>query len=148
MSLKTSWLYRKWKKQVILITYNVNPKTMYFDESLSFASLTEAQARGMGYLRGRKIKDELKYATFPIYVKWSPDIEPMVPSVYDLDLKADVENRETSSTLYDHFKSNSVEKFLKGMTTKTSLPAIDQKKLLMLAAIVIGAIVGVYIILR
>lgn len=148
MSFKNSWIYRKWTKQIILITYYVNPSTMYFEENLHFAKMTDAQARNMGYLRGKKIKDELKYATFPIYVRWSPNVEPMTASVYDMDLKANIENRETSSTLYDHFKSNAVEKFLKGMTTKTSLPQIDQKKLLMLAAIVIGAIVGVYIILR
>lgn len=149
MSFKSSWLYRKWNRQIILITYNVNPKTMYFTETLTYARMTEAQARTMGYIKGKKIKDEFRYAIFPIYVRFFPDVEPRIPTTLDMDLKTEVENRETSSTLYDHFKSNAIEKFLKGMTTKANtLTAMDKNKLLMIVALIAGAAFGLYIILR
>lgn len=146
MSLRTSWLYRKLTRHVILITFNVDRDKQRASENLVFAKVSKAQAYSMGYVKGKKMKDKLRYATFPIYVKFVPELPPLVPYRYEGQTK--IENRETSSTLFDHFKSNAIEKFLKGMTTKTSLAKIDQTKLLMLAAVVIGAIVGVYFILR
>lgn len=106
----------------------------------------------MGYVKGEKIYDKLSCSAFKTYVKFQPDLPPMVP--YSLVPSMDgkklqkVENRETSSTLYDHWKSNAIEKFLKGMTTKTGLPPIDQKKLMMLGAIALGALAGIYMLLR
>lgn len=145
MSLKTSWLYRKLTKQVILLDYNVDVKDRRAYETLRFAKMRKAQAYSMGYVKGKKMKDELKYATFPIYVRFSPPIAPAVPFLIDEASQAKIENRETSSTLYDHWKSNAIEKFLKGMTTRTALPSIDQKKLLMIALIIIGAVAGIYL---
>lgn len=95
--------------------------------------------------------DKLSCSVFRTYVRFSPDTPPMTPfsTFYQSDgSPVQIENRETSSTLYDNWKSNAVERFLKGMTTKTSLPVVDQKKLMMIGAIVIGAIFGVYMILR
>lgn len=106
----------------------------------------------MGYVKGEKIYDKLSCSVFKTYVKFRPDLPPMVP--YSMAPTPDgkklqqIENRETSSTLYDNWKSNAIEKFLKGMTTKTSLPPIDQKKLMMLGAIALGALAGIYMLLR
>lgn len=105
----------------------------------------------MGYIKGEKMFDQLSCSVFRTWVRFSPDTPPMVPysTFYQSDgTPVQIENRETSSTLYDSWKSNSVERFLKGMTTKASLPVVDQKKLLMIGAIVLGAIVGIYMILR
>lgn len=113
--------------------------------------MSEAQARSMGYIKGEKMFDQLSCSVFRTWVRFSPDTPPMVPfsTFYQSDgTPVQIENRETSSTLYDNWKSNAVERFLKGMTTKATLPAIDQKKLLMIGAIVLGAIVGIYLILR
>lgn len=147
MSIRTSFLYRKLTKQIILLDYNVDLKSQRAYETLKFAKMSKAQAFSLGYVKGKKMKDELKYAFFPIYVRFSPPMAPAIPFFVDEETQAKIENRETSSTLYDHWKSNAIEKFLKGMTTRTALPSIDQKKLLMIAAIIIGAVAGLYLII-
>ncbi len=104
----------------------------------------------MGYVKGKKIWDRIDCSTFRTYVKFNPDIPPLVPmsTFKTSDGKTvQVPNKETSSTLYDVWRSKSIEKFLKSMTTKVKLPEIDKKTLLMVAALAIGAILGAYFIL-
>lgn len=138
------WVYRILTSQKVLITYELVGGRVH--ETLRFAKISKAQAIGMGFLRGKKIKDELAFAPFKIYVRFIPDNPPLTP--YSTDPDGTVrENMETASTLYDHYRNDAVLKFLKGMTTKKVMTPIDQKKLLMIVGILAGAGLGLYMIL-
>lgn len=140
------WLWMIWRGYKILITYNVDKDSGRFSEVLKIDKVTTAQAYGMGYIRGKKIKDELKYMPFKTYVRFFPDDHPPHPVII-MDEDGQIsENWETSSTLYDHWKSDSTDLFLKGMT-KTVMAGVDQKKLIMIFLLVAGACAGIYFIM-
>ena len=139
------WLKAVIKGYRLLVTYNVSQKDAKFDEGLEIAPISEAQAYAMGYVRGIKIKDELKYMPFKTYVRFIPDIPPL-EVVCEVEGES-VYNHETSSTLYDHWRSDALERFLAGMTTKKALTPLDQKKLIMIGLIVAGAALGIWLIL-
>lgn len=141
-----AWMWHLLRKDKILITYHMDQRTKRFSESLHIVHITEAQAYGMGYTRGRMIKDELKYLPFRTYVKFIPDIQPPFPLIIMDDSGAVRENYETASTLYDHWNSDSTEKFIKGMT-KTTLTGGEQKKLVLVILICAVAAAGLYFVL-
>lgn len=137
------WLWYLLRGYRVLITYNVDTRTKRFNEELYFRRFSQKQIYGMGYVRGKKIKDELKFLPFKIYVRFAPDIKPPHP-VLIMDDEGNVrENWETSSTMHDHWRSDSTDQFLKGMT-KTVLPGGDQKTLIILFMIIACACVAVY----
>ena len=138
------WIYRILTDQKVLITYELIGDR--FHEILTYAKISNAQAISMGYLRGRKMKDEIGFVPFKIYVRFVPDTPPL--KAYSTGPDGEVrENMETASTLYDHYRNEAVEKFLKGMMTKKTIAPIDQKKLLMIIGIIAGAGLGLYMIL-
>ena len=139
------WVWRFLRGDKILITYAVDPKTQRFDENLVFAHVSVAQAYGMGYVRGKKIKDEFKYLPFKTYVRFTPDIAPPFPVIIMDDAGTMHENYETSSTLYDHWKSDAQSQFIKGVT-KTVLSGGDSKILFMILGVAAVACVGMYFI--
>lgn len=139
------WIYRIIRNDKILITYDVDPKTQRFNENLQFAHVSKAQAYGMGYVRGKKIKDELKYLPFKTFVRFTPDTRPPFPVVIMDDEGNLHENYETSSTLYDHWKSDAQSQFIKGVT-KTVLSGGDSKILFMILGVAAVACVGMYFI--
>lgn len=140
------WIWQLMTKQKLLITYTIDPKTMRFEENLTIAKISTAQAYGMGYVRGKKIKDEAKYIFFKTYVRFTPDNKPPFPVLIMGDDGVVRENWETSSTLYDHWKSDAGKSFIKGMT-KATLTGGDQKKLLMIVGICVVAAIGLYFVL-
>lgn len=141
------WLYRVMDGQIVLIDYHVNPSTHRFHETLVYSKLSSAQAIGMGYIRGKKIKDEVAFIPFKIYVRFTPNEAPPLPYTV-CDDGSMMPNIETSSTLWDHWRSDSIEKFLNGLTTKKALAPIDQKKLMMIGVIAAGALAGLYILFK
>lgn len=137
------WVYRILRKDKILIDYHIDPKTMRFDENLRITHISMAQAYGMGYTKGVKMKDELKYLPFKTFVRFTPDDKPPFPVVIMDNDGVLHENYETSSTLYDHWKSDAQAQFIKGVT-KTVLTGGDGKILLMILGIAAVAAVGMY----
>lgn len=137
-----SWVKKIARGERILMTYTMDPATQIYDVNLVFARVSEAQAYGMGYQRGIKMLDELKYAPFKTYVRFVPDVSPEAPVYKDSDGGL-VVCCETASTLYDHWRSDNLEKFLSGMITKKQLAPIDLKKLLMILIIAGAAAAGV-----
>lgn len=137
------WLYQLLRKDKILITYSIDKNTLRFEEHMVIAHVTTAQAYGMGYTRGKKIKDEFKYLPFKIFVRFTPDEQPPFPVMVMCEDGSIIENHETSSTLYDHWKSDSQKNFIKG-TTKTVLGGGDQKTLVLIFLIVAGACAAIY----
>lgn len=140
------WLWHIWRKDKLLITYSVDVKSKRFDEELVIAHVSQAQAYAMGFTRGKNIKDEIRYLPFKTYVKFRPDIHPPYPLLIVEEDGTVHENYETSSTLYDHWKSDAQKNFIAGMT-KTVLTAGVQKKLVLMLAICAVAAVGLYLIL-
>ena len=141
------WLWMILKGYRILIDYTVDADAMRFSENLRFVKLSAAQIIGMGYTRGKKIKDEFKYLPFKTYVRFYPDVSPDFPVAIAHPDGTTTDNWETSSTLHDHWKSDSVESFIKGMTTKATLSKGDQTKLIMIFLLVAGACAGAYFII-
>lgn len=141
------WLWMILKGYRILIDYTVDADAMRFSEHLQFVKLSASQIIGMGYTRGRNIKDELKYLPFKTYVRFYPDVRPDFPVIIAHADGTTAENYETSSTLHDHWKSDSVDSFIKGMTTKATLSKGDQTKLIMVFLLVGAACVGAYFII-
>lgn len=141
------WVYRILDKQIILIDYNVDVSRRRYNEVFKFARMSSAQAISMGYIRGKNIKDEIAYIPFKIYVRFTPSAAPPDPFTTYEDGTI-VPNLETSSTLWDHWRSDAIEKFLAGMTTRKTLAPIDQKKLLMIGVVIVGALAGLYILFR
>lgn len=141
------WLWQLLTKQKLLITYKIDQKAMRFEEHLIIAKVSTAQAYGMGYIRGKNIKDELKYIFFKTYVRFEPDVSPPFPVIVVDDDGRVRENYETASTLYDHYKSDAQKNFIKGITTKTSISGGEKSKLIMIVLICIVAAVGLYFIL-
>lgn len=139
------WLYQLLRKDKILITYSIDKKTLRFEEHLTISHVSTAQAYGMGYTRGRKIKDEFKYLPFKTFVRFTPDEAPPFPVIVMDDDGNVSENWETSSTLYDHWKSDSYKEFVKGVT-KTLLTGGDQRSLVLIFLIVAGACAAMYFI--
>lgn len=99
----------------------------------------------MGYVRGRKIKDEMAFAPFKIYVRFVPDVPPLAipPVVMDGE---DVEVRETASTLYDSLLSKALDRFIDDMRTR-KITSLDLKKLAMVGVIGAAAVAGILLIL-
>lgn len=137
------WSYQVIMRHKLLITYNVNPDRMTFDENIFIRKMSKAQVYSLGYIRGKKMKDELKYLPFTCYVKFSNAAQPAFPVTILDDSGESYPCYETSSTLYDRYKSRSEELFMKGITTKTSISGGDMKTLAMIAIIAAVAIVGI-----
>lgn len=141
------WLYHVFRKDCMLITYETDLRTKRFRETMRIAHVTEAQAYSMGFQRGVKIKDNLGSLGIHTYVRFVGIHRPE-PFSYEQDGET-VVNRETSATLYDYHRSNSIQTFLKGMLTKTAFPMIDIKVLAMVAAIAVAAAAGVlWVVMR
>lgn len=139
------WLKHVWKGDKILIDFHMDIPRQRYHPNLKFATISEAQAFGMGYVRGYKMLDEFKYIPFKTYVRFHPDEAPTTP--YEIVDKEIVSNYETASTLYDHFATDAVAKFLSGMTTKKTLAPIDVKKLAMIGCIIAAAAAGILLIM-
>lgn len=141
------WAYRILDKQIILIDYNIDTSRRRYHENFRFVRMSSAQAINLGYIRGKNIKDEIAYMPFRIYVRFTPGAAPPDPYTTYEDGTI-VPNLETSSTLWDHWRSDAIEKFLSGMTTRRTLAPIDQKKLMMIGVVIVGALAGLYILFR
>ena len=143
----TSWIRHMLRNDKILITFHMSENTQKFTRDLTYAHVSEEQAYSMGYQRGIRILDEFRYIFFKTYVKFIPDISPGYYTYTDADGNV-IECRESSSTLYDHWRSDTQEKFMAGMTTKTSLSPSQLKQLGMIGIIVAAAAVGVLLLVR
>lgn len=143
----TSWIVHLLRNDKILVTFNMNERTHKFSRNLRYAKVSEAQAYGMGYQRGVKILDDFKYIFFKTYVRFVPDNPPGYYTYTNADGDVMV-CRETSSTLYDHWRSDAQEKFMAGMTTKTSLAPSQLKKLALLGIVVAAAAIGALLLVK
>lgn len=141
-----NWLFRVVRGDKLLIDYRVGAD-LKFDETLRIENLSIAQVYSLGYIRGRHIRDEVKYMFFKTFVKFSPLDAIPYPVMITGDDQVQRPNRETSSTLYDFWRSDSIREFLKGMMTKIGMPAVTQKQIVMLACIALAAALGVYFVI-
>ena len=87
----------------------------------------------LGFRKAERFFDELKYSGVKAYIMMIgfKEAEPM--------------NYETSGSLADFYLSNSPAQFKKGFT-KVNLPPLDTKKLMVMVPIIIGALIGFYLL--
>ena len=144
----TLWIFRILNKEKVLIDYYMEPDSGYYTKSMDYSRLPAPDIRIQGYIKGKRMLDKMKYYGLPVYVRFhgltksAPYMVPMTgPDGKTLLQRC----KETSSTLHDYFASNAQQNFVKGMTTKANLLGkMDQKQLMMLAIVGIGAAVGLY----
>lgn len=136
-----SWLRKVIRGDVILLTYYPNSDAMTYRMDMMIAPISTTQAYSMGYIRGYKMLDGWKYLPFKTFVKFVNLQAVKFPTETVDNAGKPYAVLETSSTLYDRYKTKSTEKFVKGMT-KTSITLGDQRKLIMIVLVALVAIGG------
>lgn len=142
------WLIQAIRGDIVLIDYYLDGDEMKYTKRVAISEMPASDASHLGYIKGFKMLDEIKYIPFKEFVRFN-NLEPVAfPTETIGDDGEPYRLLETSSTLYDRYRTKSTEKFVKGMT-KASLTGGDQKKLVMLALIAIIAVAGMaFIFLR
>lgn len=144
----TLWILRILRKEKVLLDYYVEPDGSHYTRSMNYTRLSSSDIRIQGYLKGKRMLDKMKYYGLPVYVRFHDltKAPPYMVPITGPDGKTTLQkSKETSSTLHDYFSSNAQQNFVKGMTTKANLLGkMDQKQLMMLAIVGIGAAVGLY----
>lgn len=135
------WLRMAIRGDAILIDYYPDTARMSYTTRMHICRISTAQAYSMGYIRGFKILDGWKYLPFKTYVKFNGGKPVAFPTETIDDDGKPYTVLETSSTLFDRYKSKSTEKFVRGMT-KTSLTLGDQRKLILIAVVGLVAVAG------
>lgn len=109
-----------------------------YDTYENYTDLNEKTIRALGYIPARGYKEELRYFWTKVYVK----LEGF--KVHDC-LSEKEPNLETSSTLHDYLQSDAQEQFMKAMG-RISFAPLDSKKLILIGAIGLGAVLGFLIL--
>ena len=142
------WVVQVIRGDIVLIDYYPDPDEMTYTKSVSISEIKAKDAYHLGYSKGVKMLDELKYLPFKAYVRFNWTEPVAFPTETIGDDGKPYYLLETSSSVYDRFKTKSTEKFVKGMT-KASLTGGDQKRLIMIVAIALIAVLGMaFIFLR
>ena len=102
-----------------------------YDDKRELTKQSEAQLIGDGYIRTYGLVDDFKYIGVPVYTKLSNWRE------YKLDPVKDA--RDTSYTLDDFRKSNTTEKFKKGLSKLTKNSSMDIKMIGVIVLVVVIA---------
>lgn len=142
------WLIQAIRGDIVLIDYYPDDIDMAYIKRIAISEMAVTDAYHFGYIKGRKMLDELKYIPFKTYVRFNNTEQVAFPTETIGNDGEPYLLLETSSTLYDRLKTKSTEKFVKGMT-KTSLTGGDQRRLIMIIAIALIAVLGmVFVFLR
>lgn len=124
---------RKDKLVVDMILSPINPDTMQVTERYVHAN--DSQLYEAGYKQAFDLKTGWEYIGQKVYVRFTNFKK------YDIEHDKDP-NYETSATLYDYAQSNATAKFMKSFTRVAAFDGLDTKKLISVAIIAIGAVVG------
>lgn len=114
---------------------------MRYRTNLRFMPCGAATMRALGYIKGYNMFDNLSLWGFPVWVRFKGF--DMIDKPVDESGRA---NMETSSTLEDFYMSDSMDKFVKGMTTGIKLPPMDMKKMGLIAMMAVGVVLGLYLL--
>lgn len=142
------WVIQVLRGDIVLIDYYPDSEDMSYVKRVAISEMKPKDAHHLGYCKGLKMLDELKYLPFKTFVRFNKIQNVAFPTETIGDDGKPYLLLETSSTLYDRLKTKSTEKFVKGMT-KTSLTGGEQKRLIMIVAIALIAVLGMaFIFLR
>lgn len=131
----TFWSVQKhnWNKDKILINIFLDPNTGIYTRHDVWVNWKTETIYSLGYRKAERFFDELKYSGTKAYIMMS-GFKEAAPT-----------NHETSGSLADFYLTNSPAQFKKGFT-KVNLPAIDKKKLMVMIPIILGAIIGFFLL--
>lgn len=104
-----------------------------------YVTATDAEVYEAGYRQAIDLKTGWRYMFQKVYAQLHGF------QVYDIANDPLAPNRETSATLYDYSISTASRDFKNGFN-KVQLSAMDTKKLISMAVIAVGALVGFYIL--
>lgn len=116
-----------------------------------WVKLNPSVLRDLGYLEAQDYKTTSAYISTQVFVKFHgfkeyPIMREKVNDLGETYLE-EVKTSETATTLHSWLVSNAQGKFLNGMTVKM-LSKMDTKKIAMLAFVVVGVLLGVFIVLQ
>lgn len=117
-----------------------------------WVKLNPASLRDLGYVEAFDYKTTFAYITTQVYVKFHgfeeyPIVREKVDEMSGETYLEEVKTNETASTLHSWLVSNAQGKFLNGMSVKR-LSSMDSKKIALLAFIIIGALLGAFIVIQ
>lgn len=124
---------RRLSGDVLTIDYELDRDSMSYRKTVLWRSMTPEALRRQGFVEGRNFMDSLIYSGTKVYVRFRGFECAPRP------------NDETSSTLYDYFRSDAQADFIKGMTS-ISMPPMDVQKILLVAAAVVVGIVAYFMV--
>lgn len=116
-----------------------------------WVKLNPAALRDIGYIEALDYKTEMAYISTQVFVKFHgfneypimrEKVDPQGETYFE-----EVKTGETASTLHSWLVSNAQGKFLNGMNVKM-FSSMDTKKIAMLAFIIVGALLGAFIVLQ
>lgn len=125
------------EKMVIEYTLvEINPSKPSVHTTSRFTTQDQAHLRAQGYLKAEKWLEDMGAVGMPVYIKFVnwPQVDA-----------AEYGNLETSSTLYDYYKSNAMAKWLHGFT-RIALDPLDTKTLAGVAVVAVGGILGFFLL--
>lgn len=126
-------LKRRFSGDLLTIDYVLDPETMAYSKTVLWRSLTPEALRRMGFVEGTNFMDNILYAGVKVYVRFR-GFEAAEPP-----------NAETSSTMYDYFRSDAQRDFVKGMTS-ISMPPMDLQKIGIIAAAIVTGILAYFMV--
>lgn len=106
-------------------------------ETCRYTKIDQQHLRSQGYLKAEKWMEEMGALGMPVYVRFVnwPQVDAKQYG-----------NLETSSTLHDYYKSNAMQKWIRGFT-KIAFDPLDTKTLAGVAVVAVGGILGFFLLM-
>lgn len=139
------WILKIIRGDIVLADCHIDPDAMTYTTRLRIVPMSQATAYSMGYIRAYKFLDGWKWLPFRVYVRFIGAEPVPFPTETIDDDGSTYTVLETSSTLFDRYRTKSTEKFVKGMT-RISITLGDQRKLILIAAVGLIAAAGMALI--
>lgn len=124
---------RRLSGDVLTIDYELESDSMAYRKTILWRSLTPEALRRQGFIEGKNFMDSILYAGVRVYVRFRGF--ECAPSP----------NNESSSTLYDYFRSDAQSDFIKGMTS-ISMPPMDLQKIALVGVAVVVGILAYFMV--
>lgn len=129
-------IFRDEKYKVIVNMTRLGDGSLRLSRDIRVTAQPESVLILNGYKKAVRLLDSVTYANMPAYVKLIDFKE------YQLTEK---DPKDTASTLHDFYRSNSIEKYKKGLTKANKIGQMDLK--LIGIMVVVIAIAGGFILL-
>ena len=127
-------------RQRLAVKFILSPEWTKSQQYIREETFTNESPEGLiavGYKRCKGLHDSILWSGIPVYVK--------IIGGTEYDTTGPEYSRDSSVTLNDAMNSNATQDFIKGML-RGAMPTMDIQKIVFIALIGIGAIIGMKII--